>query len=163
MCFSKETPRKVAKQDMYVIKAGRAHEENFLSGIRAFNYSKGKLYKKGLKEWFLSMFRYELNSEVFHCYTVDGSKKMLSVNRSNPRCWDILRCYRDALGDFTYHHGIFLIPKGTTYYENKEDKEVATFNIMYLCPLTEETQKIIFEQKPLHEIIQMDERETKNM
>lgn len=160
MCFFKETGYEITNQDIYILKSGEAKVSKFESQ-RGFIYDKGVYY---YKNWFcklLALFRRELNGEVFHVFGFEFYKHYIANRGPESYVW------REIIaGAGTYRYGIFRIPKGTRYYENKRDMEIATFDIEYIGPLMLENREIILQQKPLNEIEQsvpLGEGQTKGM
>ena len=132
MCFDKRSlKRKVAKKSIYVVKYGDyANDEYFEPQYQypSFIYRVGVLAKKGIRDKIKAFFNSELNGEVFHAYNVLESKNIASGNL-------LLK-----------NNGLFEIPKGTVYYENTSDREIATFAICYLGPLTEDNKHVVLKQ-----------------
>lgn len=140
MCFYKKKRKaEVAKRDIYVIKyptygsTSDATEESFRA-FKGFIYEKGAIQEKTLKDRWRAYWRMELNGEVFHCHGIQVSK------------WRIANSMKY---NHEYPIGVFLIPKGTTFYRTKDNEQIATFSIKYVGLLTDEKAKLVLEQPDL--------------
>lgn len=122
MCFLKLGNRFPvrADKDIYIVKdtrQGDSCEDSFVSYYSEFIYIANDIYKKSIFAVLKSLFKNELEAEVFHTYNIESSKR-----RANGVLNSNYHSYRSV--------GVFKIPKGTLYY--KSGIELATFKIVYL-------------------------------
>lgn len=124
MCFYKRTNKSlplVAKEDIYVLKSSLQRVgDTFESQHYTQTYLIGKTYKKGWLWRRKAKKQYSLNDEVFHAFKHTPDNKF---NLSSP------------------YTGLFVIPKGTKYYEN--EREVATFRIKFMGPVKESDRDLL--------------------
>lgn len=121
MCFFKgKRKAKIAEKDIVVYKVGyEASAKRFCSLHCDYTYGVNTLKKKGQRIINKAHKNRTLDREVYHTYT--SLRKI--------RIWNV----------HSYPVGKFVIPKGTIYWENKEDKQIATTSIRYIEPHKEKT------------------------
>lgn len=115
MCFFKGNKKaRIAEQDIIVYKVGDAFGTHFISRFEKFCYTRKRLYKKSDKVIERASSRKELYDEVYHAYT------------TIEKAWD-------SFGEW---HGVgdFVIPKGTVYWQDSKNNEIASTKIKYLQP-----------------------------
>jgi hypothetical protein len=133
MCLCKTSKRKVFTKDTYVIKGSynRAFDSLFVSFFKDFLYIKDHLYKKSNWKSLCAFLHRNLNSTVFHTHSIERSKQ-------------IAEWYKESSYEKN-KYGIFLIPKGTAYYEGN-DYDFGVFSLSYYGLLTEENKHLILNQ-----------------
>ncbi len=134
MCFYKGRRKaKIATKDIFVTKTCESTDiadMTFTSAIRDFVYKQGVTYKKFIWHRLRAHFQDNLESEVFHCYGIGNSK-------------DNVIPYNN--GKYSQCTGVFMIPKGTKYYDG-DNGCFATFAIKYVGRLNEERSKLVLNQ-----------------
>lgn len=137
MCFAIESKHEVAHTDLIVFKNGKCGLTNFTSIFFPTVYEKNVLYEKNSE---VSIHRFEelVRFEVWLSKSPFGNFYIFDADTNRQYDWTKSNFNKNVFHTYispvymSYDIGMFLIPKGTIYWVNSDETEIATTRIKYL-------------------------------